>query len=90
MNIYLKNQKDKLDFCVARCANEEACNEVIADMFDVIEINEQQHLLILKELGHPDPAQRRKFFIGVFETQKETIKYMNSMIDVRMEKKNED
>ena len=59
-------------------------------MFDVIELNEHQHLLILKELGHPDPEQRRKFFINCFQTQEEAVKHINSMIDVRMEKKDED
>ena len=85
MNIYLKNQKDSLEFCVAKCPNEDAVAEVIKELFDVLRVNECQYLLILKEA-----QSDRRFFINCFQSEQDAISHMQSIIDVRTDEKNDE
>ncbi len=84
MIIYLKNPNaDEKSLAVASIADLDAYQAFLRDSFDIMQVNSEQFLLIMKEIGNKENP--RAFFMGCFPTTEQVSAHISSMFEVLME-----
>jgi hypothetical protein len=83
--LYIKNNQNNESNFIGSFENEDAIKAYLAQLYNIVALNENQFLLILNEYNKDGKEISKRHFIGCFETREQVETFLNDGHDIKEE-----